>query len=152
MTDDELVAAYLRRLRRAARALPRARRQELIDEIAEHIADSRAAGPAPGEGGSAALRNALDRLGEPRDIVGAAGGAVRAGGGYSASDHRYRDSADRERILIRERIYSIHHLGHIYPIQDKSVSALEISDELVERGLALSEPAEMKVILDRPVP
>jgi hypothetical protein len=79
MTDDELVAAYLRRLRRAARALPRARRQELVDEIAEHIADARASGAQSGEGGSAALRNALERLGEPPDIIAAAGGPVRGG-------------------------------------------------------------------------
>jgi hypothetical protein len=78
MTDDELVAAYLRRLRRAARALPRARRQELIDEIAEHIAQARAAGATSAPGRSAALRDALERLGEPADIVAAAGGAVRA--------------------------------------------------------------------------
>jgi hypothetical protein len=73
MTDDELVAAYLRRLRRAARDLPRARRRELVDEIAEHIAQARASGG--GLGGPAALRNALDRLGDPRDIVAAAGAA-----------------------------------------------------------------------------
>jgi hypothetical protein len=79
MTDDELVAAYLRRLRRAARALPRARRQELADEIAEHIADARASGAQSGEGGSAALRNALERLGEPPDIIAAAGGPARGG-------------------------------------------------------------------------
>jgi hypothetical protein len=72
MTDDELVAAYLRRLRRATRGLPRARRQELIGEIADHIAQARAS--TGGQGGSAALRNALDRLGEPEDIVAAAGG------------------------------------------------------------------------------
>lgn len=81
MTDDELAAAYLRRLRRAARTLPRARRQELIDEIAEHIAQARASGaasPPGGPGGPAALRNTLERLGEPADIVAAAGGAVRA--------------------------------------------------------------------------
>jgi hypothetical protein len=83
MTDDELVKAYMRRLRRAARSLPRARRRELIDQIAEHIADSQAAGETPGVGRSAELRNALERLGEPRDIVAAAGGPVvvgRAGG------------------------------------------------------------------------
>jgi hypothetical protein len=79
MTDDELVAAYLRRLRRAARSLPRARRQELAEEIAEHIAQARASGAVPGEGGSAALRNALERLGEPEDIVAAAGGGAHAG-------------------------------------------------------------------------
>jgi hypothetical protein len=78
MTDDELVAAYLRRLRRAARVLPRARRRELVDEIAEHIEQARASVTVSGEGGSEALRQELERLGEPRDIVAAAGGGVRA--------------------------------------------------------------------------
>lgn len=78
MTDDELVADYLRRLRREARSLPRERRRELIAEISEHIAEARAVGSASGEGQSAALRNALERLGEPRDIVAAAGGPLVA--------------------------------------------------------------------------
>lgn len=78
MTDDELAAAYLRRLRRAARVLPRARRQELVDEIAEHIAQVQASAAVSGEGGSEELRHALERLGEPRDIVAAAGGGDRA--------------------------------------------------------------------------
>ena len=77
--DDKLVAAYLRRLGRATRGLPRARRQELIDEIAEHIAQARAPGTISRPGGSAALRNVLEQLGEPRDIAAAAGGAVGAG-------------------------------------------------------------------------
>jgi hypothetical protein len=79
MTDDELVADYLRRLRRAARSLSRERRRELIAEISEHIAEAQAAGGASGEGQSAALRNALERLGEPREIVAAAGGPLVAG-------------------------------------------------------------------------
>jgi hypothetical protein len=83
MTDDELVADYLRRLRRAARSLPRERRRELIAEISGHIAEAQAAGAASGEGQSAALLNALERLGEPGDIVAAARGprvAARPGG------------------------------------------------------------------------
>jgi HAAS len=83
MTDDELAAAYLRRLRRAARVLPRARRQELVDEIAEHIAQARASAAVPGKGEPEALRNALERLGEPRDIVAAAGGG--GGGGVQTA-------------------------------------------------------------------
>lgn len=79
MTDDELVKAYMRRLRRAARSLPRARRRELMDQIAEHITDAQAAGETSGVGRSAELRNALERLGEPRDIVAAAGGLVVVG-------------------------------------------------------------------------
>ena len=66
MTDDQLVAAYLRRLRRAARGLPRARRNELLDEIANHVAQARAAGAAP-------LRDVLGGLGDPEEIAAAAG-------------------------------------------------------------------------------
>jgi hypothetical protein len=77
--DDKLVAAYLRRLKRAARGLTRAARQELINEIAGHIAEARAHGAAQDEGGSAAARNVLEQLGDPRDIARAAGGPVRAG-------------------------------------------------------------------------
>jgi hypothetical protein len=44
MRDDQLVADYLKRLRRAARTMPRARRRELLDEIAAHIAEARATG------------------------------------------------------------------------------------------------------------
>jgi hypothetical protein len=68
MSDDELVADYLRRLRRAARTMPRARRRELLDEIAAHIAEARAAGEVP-------LQRVLDDLGDPKDI--AATGSAR---------------------------------------------------------------------------
>jgi hypothetical protein len=68
MSDDELVADYLRRLRRAARTMPRARRRELLDEIAAHIAEARAGGEVP-------LQRVLDDLGDPKDI--AATGSAR---------------------------------------------------------------------------
>jgi hypothetical protein len=68
MTDDQLAADYLRRLRRAARTIPRAGRRELTDEIAAHIAEARAAGTVP-------LQRVLDDLGDPKDI--AATGRVR---------------------------------------------------------------------------
>jgi hypothetical protein len=68
MRDDQLAADYLKRLRRAARTMPRARRRELLDEIAAHIAEARAAGGVP-------LQRVLDDLGDPKDI--AATGSVR---------------------------------------------------------------------------
>ena len=68
MRDDELVADYLKRLRRAARTMPRARRRELLDEIAAHIAEARAAGEVP-------VQRVLDDLGDPKDI--AATGSAR---------------------------------------------------------------------------
>jgi hypothetical protein len=68
MTDysDAIVAEYLRRLDIAASPLPPDRRTELVVEIGEHIAYARASGQA---GDEAALRELLDRLGDPHDIV-----------------------------------------------------------------------------------
>ena len=67
-TDDELVSDYLRRLETVAVELPADRRRELIDEIAAHIAEARAALPADPGG----IRAVLDQLGSPEDIVRAA--------------------------------------------------------------------------------
>lgn len=80
MTDDQLAAAYLRRLRRAARGLPRARRKELLEEIADHLAQARAAGAAP-------LPDVLEGLGDPEEIAAAAGTArvARLGGAEAAA-------------------------------------------------------------------
>ena len=59
MRDDQLVADYLKRLRRATRTMPRARRRELLDQITAHIAEARAAGVVP-------LQRVLDDLGDRR--------------------------------------------------------------------------------------
>jgi hypothetical protein len=72
MKDDQLAACYLKRLRRAARTMPRARRRELLDEIAAHIAEARAAGGVP-------LQRVLDDLGDPKDITGAGSARSRLG-------------------------------------------------------------------------
>jgi HAAS len=84
MTDnDQLAAAYLRRLKRATSGLPRARQRELVSEISDHIAHARADQAGTGDGGSAALRSVLDQLGDPEDIAAAAGApgpAQRLGG------------------------------------------------------------------------
>lgn len=78
--DDPLVADYLRRLRKAARHLPPAQRRELVDEIAGHIAEARAAEQASGSSaGTDSVRALLARLGAPGDIVRAAGGPAGAG-------------------------------------------------------------------------
>ena len=66
---DALVQDYLRRLDRAAAALPPDRRRDLLEEISEHIAAARASGAGDDE---AAVRTVLDRLGEPEEIVAAA--------------------------------------------------------------------------------
>jgi hypothetical protein len=64
-----LVESYLHALENAARELPRDERKELVAEISEHIEAALAA-----DASEAAIRNVLDQLGSPRDIVAAAGG------------------------------------------------------------------------------
>jgi uncharacterized membrane protein len=69
METDRLVDEYLRRLERAATHMQRARRDELVAEIRGHIDTALGQEQAAGE---AAVRNVLDRLGPPEDIVEAA--------------------------------------------------------------------------------
>lgn len=66
--DDALVADYIGRLRSAASTLPTDRRDELVEDITAHIEEARAAGTAGG-GPPAHMRNVLERLGRPEDIV-----------------------------------------------------------------------------------
>jgi hypothetical protein len=69
METDRLVDEYLRRLEHAAAHMQRARRAELVAEIRGHIETALRQEQAAGE---AAVRNVLDRLGPPEDIVDAA--------------------------------------------------------------------------------
>jgi uncharacterized membrane protein len=88
--DDQLVEEYLRELRDAARGLPADRRNELTEEITAHIAEARQS-----DGSPMAVRNILDRLGDPADIVRAAAdtppgspawsGAPGSGAGHPAA-------------------------------------------------------------------
>jgi hypothetical protein len=66
---DRLVDDYLRRLAAAASGLPPDRRAELIMEIREHVQEALRQDPANDE---TAVRNLLERLGPPEDIVNAA--------------------------------------------------------------------------------
>lgn len=68
-TIHPLIAGYLRSLDGAAKVLPRREREELVGEIRAHIDE--ALSPDSSE---ADVRNVLDSLGTPWDIVGAAGG------------------------------------------------------------------------------
>ena len=81
METDRLIDDYLRRLDHAAAHMRPARRTELVAEIREHIEMALRQEQAAGE---AAVRNVLDRLGPPEEIVEAAEPAsphsqVRAG-------------------------------------------------------------------------
>jgi hypothetical protein len=69
-----LVDDYLRRLERAAAHLPRARRAELVAEIRRHVDEALLEASARDE---VAVRNALERLGEPEEIAAAAGPPAR---------------------------------------------------------------------------
>ena len=69
MDTDRLVDDYLRRLESAAAHLQRSRRAELVSEIREHIEAALREEDAAGE---AAVRNVLERLGPPEEIVDAA--------------------------------------------------------------------------------
>jgi uncharacterized membrane protein len=66
---DPLVDDYLRRLDAAASALPAHRRDELISQIRDHFQEALRQAPATDE---AAVRNVLERLGSPEEIVAAA--------------------------------------------------------------------------------
>lgn len=93
--EHSVVADYLRRLEAAAAPLPPARREELVAEIRGHVGDALA---ASGRDDEAAVREVLDRLGEPQDIVAAeleaepaapaAGGPQSAVGGYGMQPPR----------------------------------------------------------------
>jgi hypothetical protein len=62
---------YLKRLSKAARDLPRARRRELLSEIEQHIRETLIETPADNE---AEMLTLLDRLGDPEEIAAAASG------------------------------------------------------------------------------
>jgi uncharacterized membrane protein len=66
---DPLVDDYLRRLDAAASALPAHQREELVSEIRDHLREALSQTPA---GDKTAVRNVLERLGSPEEIVAAA--------------------------------------------------------------------------------
>lgn len=74
--DHPEVTRFLARLDEAAAALPPGRREELVAEIRDHLRDALSVGA----GDEAALRETLDRLGDPADIV-----AAEADGAPSAA-------------------------------------------------------------------
>jgi hypothetical protein len=69
VATDPLVDDYLRRLDTAASALPAHRREELVSEIRDHLQEGLRQAPASDE---TAVRNLLERLGPPEEIVNAA--------------------------------------------------------------------------------
>ena len=65
---QEMIAGYLTRLEVALAPVPEARRQELLEDVREHIAEARMALPDESD---ADLLNILDRLGEPAEMAAA---------------------------------------------------------------------------------
>lgn len=63
-TLHPLAEQYLKQLRRAARDLPRSRRDELLADIEAHLAET-----APAGADDADVQATLDRLGAPAEIV-----------------------------------------------------------------------------------
>jgi uncharacterized membrane protein len=61
------VEKYLKHLDAELADLPHGRRREIVDEIADHIAEARADLPAPET--EADIRTLLERLGDPADIA-----------------------------------------------------------------------------------
>ena len=72
---DQLVANYLARLQAALRDLPAARRDELLEQVSEHIATARAELGA--QASEAEIRTLLERLGDPAAIAAEAGEPVQ---------------------------------------------------------------------------
>jgi hypothetical protein len=65
-TRHREVGEYLRRLQRSMGDLPAERREEILAEIEEHIAELLAENPAETD---ADMRNVLERVGHPEDIA-----------------------------------------------------------------------------------
>lgn len=81
MNSELLVSDYLNRLERAADVLPRDRRVELVAEVRAHIDTSLV---EAGRSDEATVRNVLDRLGSPEEIM--AGEAGRMAEARRGSD------------------------------------------------------------------
>jgi len=65
-TRHREVGEYLRRLQRSMGDVPAERREEILAEIEEHIAELLAENPAETD---ADVRNVLERVGHPEDIA-----------------------------------------------------------------------------------
>src|SRR5207245_7786487 len=63
---DQLIDGFLARVNAAADDLPKAARQQLVDDVGAHITEARA---RESEETDAAILNILDRLGEPAAVV-----------------------------------------------------------------------------------
>jgi uncharacterized membrane protein len=67
--ERALAHDYLGRLHAAAWGLPAQRRDELVAEVREHIDEALRSERAAGRSGEVVVRNVLERLGPPEEIV-----------------------------------------------------------------------------------
>lgn len=77
MDAEALVRDYLGRLEAAAAALPRDRRDDLAGEVRQHIESALA---EAGRRDEVTVRNVIERLGPPEEIVAAEAGTATAAG------------------------------------------------------------------------
>jgi hypothetical protein len=63
---DQLVHEYLDRLDSLLAGVPQGRREEILDEISNHIAEQRSQIPDESD---ADLRNLLERIGDPAEVA-----------------------------------------------------------------------------------
>jgi uncharacterized membrane protein len=132
---DPIVADYLRRLEVAAAVLPPERRLELISEIRAHIDEALQEAGATDE---VTVRNVLERLGSPEEIVAEAAGP------------RARPAATRGRLEIAALIVLA--VGGILPVVGWAVgvvlvlasSAWSTHDRII--GLALGLLAALSIL------
>jgi uncharacterized membrane protein len=92
-TRHREVGEYLRRLQRSMGDLPADRREEILAEIEEHIAEDLAERPSPTDSD---VRNALERVGDPADIAAEA----RERFGVKPATRRWTDPAAIILLLI----------------------------------------------------
>jgi uncharacterized membrane protein len=88
--DHPAISGYLARLEAAAAGLPPGRREELVAEIRGHLGDALATAV---DGDDAAVLAAVDRLGDPAEIVAAEGGTQHYQAQRDAAGPPYRAAA-----------------------------------------------------------
>ncbi len=115
---DAIVNSYFSRMRRALAPLPRPRRDQLIDDLMDHVATARAGLAHESE---EAVRDILDHLGQPEDIAAEALAAEALPADFLSSRGRRRGSA-----LLRRR-YAILSLAAILGLTTGSTLGVVLS-------------------------
>ena len=123
---DALVEDYLRRLDAAASTLPPDRRAELVSEIRDHLQEGMRQSATNDE---VSVRNLLERLGPPEDIVTEAAGPM-------APVHRAVPAPEMNRSAVASLV-----LGALWLAGIGSVLAL-VFGYRARRQIKISEPSQ----------